>query len=175
MRGDRNKFLEWLVSIGTAAAVVGVLFVLSSHRNYEAERMAIAHGPQPGTIISVPGVDWATNRLSLIIVMQVGCHWCEGSASFYRDLLRSDSRGSFHPIAVLPQPITEAKSFLDSLGLDISDVRQMDFSKLGAYGTPTLILVDSSGKVEASWTGKLPPQWENAVFRKIGIRRLSND
>jgi thioredoxin-related protein len=38
---------------------------------------------------------------------------------------------------------------------------------LGVQGTPTLILVNQDGKVEQSWAGKLPPEQETEVLKRI--------
>jgi len=77
----------------------------------------------------------------------------------------------FHIVALLPQQITQGRSFLHALHLEIADVRQASFADLGVSATPTLILVNSSGQVEASWVGKLSAQQEAEVFSKLKVTR----
>jgi rhodanese-related sulfurtransferase len=57
------------------------------------------------------------------------------------------------------------------MNVDISEVRQIALSNLKVQATPTLILVDSSGRVMASWVGKLSPKREEEVFQKLAVVR----
>jgi thioredoxin-related protein len=123
------------------------------------------------TITVLPPTEWDANRVTLILALQVGCHWCEKSAEFYRDLLRSNVSGTFHPLFVLPQPVIQSQAFLHDLGLDVSNIRQVDFAELGVHGTPTLILADQHGRVLSTWEGYLSPVREEDVFRKLGVSR----
>lgn len=171
----RAKLLDWSATVGTAVIVVFAFVVARDYVKYKAETASVLQGPAPGSAVAFPDMDWPANHTTLIIAMQVGCHWCEASANFYKDLIRSDSMDAFHPVAVLPEPFAESRKFLHGLGLEIPDVRQLDLDNIGVHSTPTLILVDAQGKVEASWVGKLTPKWERSVFRKIGIQwRPSN-
>jgi len=45
----------------------------------------------------------------------------------------------------------------------------VDFDKLGIHSTPTLILVDSAGKVLDSWSGELKSDGEREVFAALGL------
>ena len=168
---NRAIVIEWSATFGSAIILVLAFGTVGRIMDYKAESASVLQGPSIGSVISLPGTDWARNRTTLIIAMQVGCRWCEASADFYRDLIQSDSTSVFHPVAILPQPVEQSRRFLLQLGLQIPDVRQFDIGKLGVHSTPTLILADAQGKVEVSWVGKLSPRWETAVFKKIGIRR----
>ena len=46
-------------------------------------------------------------------------------------------------------------------------MRHSALRDIGVEGTPTLLLVDESGKVIASWVGKLGPDQEAAVFARL--------
>src|SRR5579859_3403607 len=113
------------------------------------------------------------------MVLQVGCHWCEASMTFYRDILHSNPKHSFRVVALLPQPVPEALSFLRRyLGQgkeELPTVRQIRFDTHGIAGTPTLILLDQKGHVQSSWVGKLSSQQENDVFRALKVRRVTAD
>jgi thioredoxin-related protein len=125
---------------------------------------------QIGETIALSGINWTEHHLTLVMVMQVGCHWCEESASFYRVLSTRESMGrKFHVVAVLPQPLKESQNFLRTLNISIQDIRQQEFQQLGVYATPTLILVDGTGRIKAIWVGKLAPDSEKEVFEDLGI------
>jgi hypothetical protein len=49
------------------------------------------------------------------------------------------------------------------------EIAGVDLDKLGIHSTPTLILVDSSGKVLDSWSGELQPDAEREVFAALGL------
>jgi hypothetical protein len=42
---------------------------------------------------------------------------------------------------------------------------------MGVDGTPTLLLVDETGKILLSWVGKLTPEWERDVINRLGLER----
>lgn len=126
---------------------------------------------QAGKRVPLAGENWAKYHQSLVMALQVGCEWCEASAPFYQELLRSDVGNTFHPVAVLPQPVDQSKKFLQSFSIRVTDIRQADLRKIGVGGTPTLILVDTRGRIESSWIGQLSPALEDEVFTKLGIHR----
>ncbi|MGD0404488.1 MAG: rhodanese-like domain-containing protein [Candidatus Acidiferrales bacterium] len=168
-----RKIVEW--TLNGLSVVVGVLLLslIAKHYFAPAGETSPIGGPKPGTSLSLSNTDWAATRLTLVIAMQEGCHWCEASADFYRDLIRSNATNAVHIVAVLPQAISQGRTFLRSINVDVSDVRQVDFSKLGVQATPTLVLVDGGGHVKSSWVGKLSQQQEEEVFTKLGEKRLA--
>jgi hypothetical protein len=84
----------------------------------------------------------------------------------YQNLARqkSDNVGL---IAVLPQPVEDSKNYLNKLGVKTTDVIQSSLSSIGASGTPTLLLVDNSGSITASWVGKLPEAEAAKVIEQV--------
>jgi thioredoxin-related protein len=73
-------------------------------------------------------------------------------------------------IAVLPQEVNVGQQYLADLKVPISEVKKIDPNFLGVSGTPTLILVNNAGEVVDSWTGKLPPDKEIEVLKKLKQR-----
>lgn len=162
-----KKVFEWTVDLLTAVMAVYVVWIVG-------QRFLSPNGFSPGSLhegsrVSLSEVNWPGNRLTLIMALSIGCHYCEASANFYRALLHAAPPGTFHPIAVFPQPIKDAKAYLNSLGINVADVRQRDLGSLGVAGTPTLILVNEKGRVKSTWVGQLPPPREEEVFRLLGI------
>jgi thioredoxin-related protein len=112
-------------------------------------------------------VDWKQSRQTLVLAISSTCHFCTDSASFYQTLVQN--RKDTQVVAVLPQPVEEGKSYLEKLGVSVDEIRQLPLNQIGVHGTPTLILVDSSGSVRNSWTGKLPPETETEVMKRLQL------
>jgi hypothetical protein len=128
-------------------------------------------GPQAGSPVTVPGVEWARGDRTLVLVLQKGCHFCSESARFYRRLARESQGKGVQLVAVLPQDVPTARGYLGELGVDIPEVKSASLDSLRVPGTPTLILVDRAGRVVDSWVGLLPPDREEDVLdRTLGRR-----
>lgn len=120
-----------------------------------------------GTKLALPQVDWRANGQTLVLVLQKGCHFCSESAPFYQRLVDETKQSSVRLVAVLPQEVAESQQYLAELHVPISDIRQATLSAVGVRGTPTLLLVNAAGVVEDSWVGKLPPEREEQVLRRL--------
>lgn len=129
---------------------------------------ALAEEPRPGAKLALPSVDWASNPKTLVLGLSTKCRYCSESAGFYHKLLRAASFNSVRTIAVFPQPVSEARVFLQEHNLTPDDVRQAKMRDVGMVGTPTVLLVDSSGRVQSSWVGELSPEREGEVFKELG-------
>lgn len=125
---------------------------------------------QPGAQIPLTGVDWAANGQTLLLVLSEGCHFCSESAPFYQRLVHiTTGRDDVRLVALLPQDITRGRQYLSGLGVPISEVRQVNLASLGVRGTPTLVLVDSAGKVTGVWIGKLLTEAEAEVLSRLQV------
>jgi hypothetical protein len=111
------------------------------------------------------GVDWAKNHRTLVIVISTACHFCKDSLPFYRKL--DTPAAGVKMVAVLPQPVTEARQYLDNAGVHVDDIRQIALSKIGVRATPTLLLVNDAGIVTDVWVGRLEPEKETQVLSAI--------
>lgn len=121
--------------------------------------------PKNGDTIALGGVAWQQNGKTLLLAVSSTCRFCTESAPFYRRLVKE--RGDARLIALVPQTVSEGQAYMKSLGVDISDVRQVSFNDLAVSGTPTLILVDGEGKVAGTWIGALKPETENEVLSRL--------
>jgi peroxiredoxin len=129
---------------------------------------------QRGTKLSLAGVDWAKSNQSLLLVLSDDCRYCTESAEFYRRLIQERTKQNGPPlIAVLPQEVSKGQAYLNKLGVTVDEVKQASLSTVGVRGTPTLILVDSTGAVKDSWVGKLPPDKEAEVLNRLLVERAS--
>jgi len=122
--------------------------------------------PQAGAKLSVPGIDWAENGQTLLLVLSTTCHFCSESAPFYQRLLK-ERNDSVRTIALLPQSVSESKDYLNDLGISVDEVKQASLKSINVRGTPTLLLVDGNGAVVNEWVGRLPLDQEAEVLRLI--------
>jgi thioredoxin-related protein len=121
-----------------------------------------------GTKVSQIDVDWSKSDKNLVLMLSTSCHFCTESAPFYKRLVEQRTQqDTFHLTAVLPQPVTEAQSYLNGLGVNIAEIKQLSPAALRIRGTPTLLLVNSAGVVTEEWLGKLPPDKENEVLSRL--------
>lgn len=120
-----------------------------------------------GTDIKIPDIDFVRFNKTLVLVVSSTCHFCSESASFYRRILSETNRNKLQIVAVLPQDTNTGKAYLQGLGVQLTEIKQMALSQVNVSGTPTLILLDSSGKVLDFWVGKLPPEKEEKVMATL--------
>ena len=164
------KKLELLanVAIIVVALLLGAVLVKRYLLPQPTNARAADARIQPGTKLSLPGMEWGRSDKTLLIVLSTQCRFCTESAPFYQRLAREQSRaGRARLVAVLPQSVAEAQKYLGEHGITVDEVRQVSPDAVGAAGTPTLIMLDSAGSVVESWVGKLPPDKESEVITRL--------
>lgn len=121
--------------------------------------------PRAGMSIknSLPGVDWARNKQTLVLAISTQCHFCTESAPFFQRVEKEKPK-DLKLIAVLPQTVEEGQKYLEGEGVRVDDVKQAQLSTIGVIGTPTMLLVDGNGTVAQVWEGKLQPDQEGGVL-----------
>jgi hypothetical protein len=156
------KRLETIANISVIiAAVVLVVFLgrQEFQRHTESTKPAKA---LVGQTVTLPGVQFGQPGKTLVLAISTNCHFCRDSEPFYKDLV-ARSQGRVKIVAVLPQSMEVAAPYVrDSIAPSVQVVSsQLD--AMGVSGTPTLLLVDSKGKVEQAWVGKLDDKGQQQV------------
>lgn len=175
-----KKFVKYVeVAANLAIVVVAILLAVFLVKNYllpgsnqgaapaSQERRVLQKGD--GVVLS--DVDWGKNGSTLLLVLSDSCHFCTQSAPFYQRLVKE--HGGATLLALFPQTADQGKAYLQKLGVEIADIRQVSLEKLNVSGTPTLILVDGGGKVAEVWRGALPPQKEEEVIQRLRAEQAS--
>ena len=164
-----NKRLNLTVNLAIIVILVLIGIVFAKNRlSVRSTTQNRDYRVPAGSKISLPGVDWASNEQTLLLVLEEKCPYCRESAPFYQQLAReAGQKRRVRLIAVLPQEVAEAKQYLSSLNVPIDEVRQSSVEALGVKGTPTLILLNQKGEVTQSWPGKLSPEQETEVLKRI--------
>jgi thiol-disulfide isomerase/thioredoxin len=127
---------------------------------------SIAAGDQLG---QVPGIDWSRHRRTLVLALNSDCHFCQDSAPFYQRLAKAQPAGAQDVaiVAVFPNDAEAVRQVIKDEGLALRSIPAVPLEKLGVVGTPTLMLVDSQGRVERTWFGLLTAREEVEVMRVV--------
>jgi rhodanese-related sulfurtransferase/glutaredoxin len=164
-----TKFGRWV----TDACILGLtalLLVSVALRLYHSSA-APTHWQEirPGERLSLSGANWAGAARILVIALSSRCPHCQASLPFYRQLSRlaADKGNRLRLAAVGSQPTQDIESYLRAGGVRADEVHQVDFSRIGVTGVPTLILAGRDGMVAGVWVGELSQSREADVIARI--------
>lgn len=92
----------------------------------------------------------------VVIAMSPGCPFCSNSAPFYRQLVsRAARRPDVHIIALMPPNRDLDTAYVRAERMTFTEFHYEPLEQFGIEGTPTLLVVDSAGRVVHSWEGQL--------------------
>jgi hypothetical protein len=149
------KRLETVANISVIIAAIVLVAFLGQQEwiRHNSPSMAAARSLE-GKTVHLPGVQVAAQSRTLVIAISTQCHFCRDSEPFYKELAeKSASRVKL--VAVLPQPQSEAEEYVRHAIAPSIQVVSTPLDSLGVMSTPTLLLIDSSGRVQKAWVGKL--------------------
>jgi thioredoxin-related protein len=149
------------------AVVIGIVFIKDRFAPSSAGPIEVKAGDK---LAKIDGLDFGANDETLLLVLRKGCHFCEDSAPFYQRLVTQQKQSGSHAsiVAVFPDAADVAKEVVQSEGLGVQAISGVPLEKLNVNGTPTLLLVDSTGKVLKAWMGMLSPRQELEVIKATG-------
>ena len=150
------------VAVIVVALAVGCVVLGKYVSEYRAR--AVAAGDRLATI---PNLDWKQHRYTLVLALNTGCHFCEQSVPFYRNLAERQEHGGMDLdlVAVFPNDPAQVRQFMSVEGLRVRSVAAVPLEKLRVNATPTVILVGSDGRVERSWIGLMDPPEQLELFK----------
>jgi hypothetical protein len=100
--------------------------------------------------------------------MNIECHFCTESISFYNKLAEPQQGvKAARIIAIFPNEEGEVKKYAQYNRLQLETISGVNFKALNISGTPTMILVDDSGKVVDFWIGKLSKDNEHQIIKTL--------
>ena len=162
------------------AIIVTCIFVIGMF-SYNTFFKAAPPAPRPPglaqkgeTLKALQAVLPAGSGQTLVMAVAPGCHFCDESLPFYKQLIeeRNQKGSKVQVMAAVPmQGAEETKNAeqakLTGAGVTPDHLVNVDFSAIKVPGTPTLLLVDHQGKVLDVWVGKLDPDGEKAVLARL--------
>ncbi len=110
----------------------------------------------------------AGTERALLVAVSPTCHFCDESMPFYKQLVdqRNQKSSLVKIIAAVPletMKAEESQKFAGA-GANPDGMVQLDFRAVKVSGTPTVLLVDNSGKVLDVWVGKLDEDRQEEVL-----------
>lgn len=168
------KFKEVLeqvtnVAVLGVALIVGTILIRNSMGGSQATSAPVTKPEMGQQLDEMSGHEWAKHKGTLLLVLSTRCQHCRDSVPFYRKVvgLGRTSRLDAGLVAVFAEPSNVAKEFLDAAQLEVPFVASADFNGLRVSGTPTVILVDSTGRVARAWTGRLSQEGESSLLEAV--------
>jgi hypothetical protein len=163
-----QKIIE--VSANLAILVVcGLIgWALLTHKNLPSGSGERAH-LEGITLPPLPGYRWGDHQKTLVLAIRKGCHYCNSSLPFYKQLSGLEKNNSLHAhlLAVMPDDVATGTADLRSGGVSVDALFNQPLNSIQVSGTPTLFLVDAKGSIERSWVGELTPQGEKDVIATL--------
>jgi thioredoxin-related protein len=171
------KRSELLVNITVIVLGAAVLFFLV--KTYRATRNSSAAVQEPRAgdqLPAIPGIDWKANSRTLVLALKKGCHYCEDSMPFYRQLAQLSEQNALKAnlVAVFPDSSADVDEIAKTEKLSLRTVSNVPLYILKIPGTPTMILADSSGKIIQDWIGVLSDQQQQQLLALLQVEKPAN-
>lgn len=169
-KSKARSYLEVATNVAVLLAAIAVLASLAAMYFRPTAGPKLQIGLQKGeTLALIPGFNFNESDRSLLLVMSTRCVYCDESVPFYKQLTGAQQVGNqgVRVVAVLPNSEEEVGQYMQQKQLQIAAVPSADLKTLKVAGTPTLILVDSGGRVIDFWVGKLSQDTEQQVLKVI--------
>lgn len=172
---ERGRLELWgqiaFIAMCAAVAVAAVHHVAVART--ATKPPARAEAIPAGTKLPLPAV--ATNggaAPALLLVLSAECRFCTESMPFYRRLaaLPEVASGSIVLSVVSVHAVEPMRTYLAEHALASSSVMTVPESGVYVRSTPTIVLTDSEGSVQATWVGALPPSEEKNVV--VAVNQL---
>ena len=134
----------------------------SKRQTHESEEV----GPAGQTLAPLPGYSWSSYRKTLVIAIRRGCPFCDASLPFYRQLGEQERSNVLraHVLVVMPNDASSGSSLLKKDDVEVQGIFGQELDALKVSGRPTVLLLDSSGRIERAWIGQLTPRGEKEVM-----------
>ncbi len=116
------------------------------------------------------GVDFATSDRVLIAFIASNCQFCINSAPLYRAVGKErDREGSALQFVIAGrEPIERLQAFAVRYHVRADRLVSVVTNHVKIRMTPTLVLLDRSGIVQAVWTGEQPGARGEAILQRLG-------
>ena len=160
----RDKSIEKLSNIAVIVVAVVIIFSFLRHDFGSSNRSNPAF---KASTVHLTSITNTPSKLNVVLGISTTCRFCEKNMGFYKKLSGLETPDKIAFYTIFPQPREEANSFLQQKGIHPTGVISSPLSEYSIMGTPTLLLVNSAGKVEHSWVGALDSTRQAEVLQQI--------
>jgi len=149
----RKPSIETIANIAVilVAILVATVFVKNNFiKSAPAPRQSMV-----GQTIKLDGIDAHAANVTVLLALSSSCRFCDASSAFYQRLtaLRRDTGNKFQTVGVFRESVESAQEYLTKKGLIFDGVISNPTDDLKVHGTPTMLMVNSEGKVIKEWVG----------------------
>lgn len=140
---------------------------------YPSWRLPRAQSPQAPPIAvngtaTLPGVDWSTASTTVALAFTLACQYCQAGGDFYRTLAATvTSNFDQRLVIVSPDSRPAVAEWMHAHGVDAFEHVNENFALHGFILTPTLALIDNTGRITDIAVGKLSPTEEAQVIARL--------
>lgn len=149
---NMEKFAHVAVIIGCMTAIAVTLERRLGPPALESQSSSLV-----GNSLSIPNLDWRASPRHSVVAFSSSCNFCRASIPFYR---RLGEQGKNPLIILTPANDNEAQRLLTAQGVKARAVVKLDLKAYSIRITPTLLVVDSQGKILRAAQGRLDAEKE---------------
>ena len=153
MRANVRANIELVAQVVIAIAVVITAGVLVKRLGFAGPVSGRLPTINAGERLTIPNVNWAQNKKTLVFFLKKDCPYCTSSADLYRQLVEDATRRNVKCVAVFPNTPEEARKYLQYIELPIENIYTGPLGDYKIRGTPTVLFVDDGGIVRSVWIG----------------------
>jgi hypothetical protein len=131
--------------------------LLIEQRFFSGEDSGLPTAPTVvGREVKLPGADWQSAPVSVLLQISSTCHFCNDSMPFYRKMMaaRQASGAKIPVIVASADAVPVMQQHLADRQVSVDKVLHSRLDGIGAV-TPTVYIVDSKGMIRRVFTGEL--------------------
>lgn len=170
-----KSYLEVGTSVAVIIVAVVVLTVFARQMFKQEPSLQLQPGLQKGVTLRLEPLTLKNEqRQTLIVAMSTRCEYCTESIPFLNELAETQQKGNRQTtiLAIFPDSEKVVREYTQREQLKLTALAPIDLKSFNVQGTPTIILVDSAGRVLDFWIGKLSSEEQQQVIKVLGLDRL---
>lgn len=165
---NRRAILSHLVDAVLLSA--GAVSLFSFLKGYFPKGVD-ADKPPSGLSVETFGLEWRSASTHIVLLLSATCRYCTQSMPFYVRLRDAMANAPNQRLcAVFLHDLALGKTYLSTHGLGQIPIRGPVRLPWARASTPTLLLVDSTGRIVESFVGKLDSAKEELVMATLHSR-----
>lgn len=165
-----DKLGQWAsIVMSLCVAAAAVQFMVGGRWSPQPVNISAESGVPVGKQVQLPEEARSGRTAILLLAVNSRCKFCTESMPFYKRLteLSAVQDGKVTLALLSSQTSEEIGAYAARHGVDIRTIVPLGGTGLPITATPTLVLVDKSGKVTQSWVGYLNKEQQLQVEKAM--------